>query len=115
DPQGGSISAMGQAPFAIPTKHGRGPFHNVRDVNLQLFGNQAPPAGHAQPEMAGFVANYRQALQSDTHGAFTQSDLNVVMQSFDVGSLPAIEALADHFVLCDSWFCEVPGPTHPNR
>jgi len=115
DPQGSAISAAGKAPFAIPTKHGRGPFHNVRDVNTQLFGNQASHGGHTKAEMSGFVASYREALQSDTHGAFTHADLAVVMQSFDPGSLPAIEALADHFVLCDSWFCEVPGPTHPNR
>jgi phospholipase C len=37
------------------------------------------------------------------------------MQSFDAGALPSIGALADHFVLCDAWFCEVPASTHPNR
>jgi phospholipase C len=37
------------------------------------------------------------------------------MQCFDKGALPSITALADNFVLCDKWHCEVPGPTHPNR
>src|SRR5438874_13835676 len=37
------------------------------------------------------------------------------MKSFNPGDLPAIDALADEFALCDAWFCEVPGPTHPNR
>jgi phospholipase C len=37
------------------------------------------------------------------------------MQGFDRGAMPAITMLADNFVLCDAWFCEVPGPTHPNR
>jgi phospholipase C len=49
------------------------------------------------------------------HREPTADELGLVMQSFKPGSLPAIEALADEFVLCDNWFCEVPGPTHPNR
>src|SRR4051794_16719355 len=110
----GGIAASGGAPFAIPTKHGLGPFHNVTDVNEQLFGTKNPAAG-AHPTMDGFVANYREALQHDTRGSFTQADLAVVMRSFDNGALPAITALADNFVLCDAWFCEVPGSTHPNR
>lgn len=109
---GRQVTAQGGAPFAIPTKHGRGPFHNVVDVNEQLFANQAAQGSAA---MSGFVASYREALQSDTHGVFSNADVDVVMQAFDAASLPAINALADHFVLCDHWFCEVPGPTHPNR
>jgi phospholipase C len=37
------------------------------------------------------------------------------MKSFDPGALTVLGELADNFVLCDHWFCEVPGPTHPNR
>jgi phospholipase C len=114
DPQGGSVAAAGGAPFAIPTKHGLGPYHNLVDVNLQLFGTKQPAAG-AQADTSGFVASYREALQHDTGGVFTATDLSVVMHSFAPADLPAINALADAFVLCDHWFCEVPGPTHPNR
>jgi phospholipase C len=114
DPAGGSIAASGGAPFMIPTKHGLGPFHNLPDVNEQLFGSQTPAQG-AVATMGGFVSSYREALLQDTQGNFTSADVAVVMQSFDVGSLPAISALADNFVLCDKWFSEVPGPTHPNR
>jgi phospholipase C len=110
----GTVRPAGGAPFAIPTKHGLGPFHNLVDVNEQLFGSKTPAAG-AAASMKGFVASYVEALKSDTRGNFGDRDVAVVMQSFDPGSLPAITALADEFVLCDHWFSEVPGPTHPNR
>lgn len=114
DPAGGTVPAAGNAPFSIPTKHGLGPFHNLTDVNEQLFGTKTPSA-KAVPDMSGFVASYREALTSDTHDNFTDADLAVVMQSFEPAALPTINALADNFVLCDAWFSEVPGPTHPNR
>jgi phospholipase C len=114
DPAGGKVAAAGGAPFAIPTKHGLGPFHNLLDVNQQLF-ESATPGRRATPTMGGFVANYRTALAHDTNNNFTAADLAVVMQCFDRGALPTATALADNFVLCDAWFSEVPGPTHPNR
>jgi phospholipase C len=113
-PNGKKIKAGGDAPFAIPTKHGLGPFHNVPDVSEQLFETRAPKEG-AAATMGGFVRSYAEALNHDTQGNYGAHDLAVVMQSFNNGSLPAITALADHFVLCDAWFSEVPGPTHPNR
>jgi phospholipase C len=114
DPNGGNVPAAGGAPFAIPTKHGLGPFHNLTDVNVQLFGTETPDP-QAAPSMDGFVASYRDALEHDTRGNFTADDLAVVMECFDPGALPTATALADNFVLCDAWFSEVPGPTHPNR
>jgi phospholipase C len=111
---GKKFKTQGGAPFAIPTKHGLGPFHNFTDRNVQIFGADPPPA-NAQPTMSGFAANYVRALTSDTHGQFGDQDVEVVMQSFDNGALPSMTALADEFVLCDRWHCEVPGPTHPNR
>ncbi|SRR5258707_67950 len=110
----GAIKPQGGAPFSIPTKHGKGPFHNLLDVNEQLFGTKSPAAGQ-QAEMTGFVSSYVEALKQDTRGAFDADDIKVVMQSFDPGALPAMTAVADNFVLCDHWFREVPGPTHPNR
>jgi len=106
------FDARGGAPFAIPTKHGLGPIHNFVDRNVQIFGHN-PASGAAT--MSGFAQSYVQALQQDTSGNFNDADVEVVMQSFDNGALPAITALADNFVLCDKWHCEVPGPTHPNR
>jgi phospholipase C len=112
--KGTKVMVSGDAPFAIPTKHGQGPFHNLTDVSLQLFGSKTPKAG-AVPTMSGFLLSYLEALQHDTHGNFTDADTAVVLKSFNAGALSSITALADHFVLCDAWFSEVPGPTHPNR
>jgi phospholipase C len=83
-------------------------------VNEQLFGAKTPAQG-AVPAMNGFVRNYDEALNHDTGGNFSKTDLAVVMQSFNNDALPTMTALADNFVLCDAWFSEVPGPTHPNR
>jgi phospholipase C len=113
-PDGAVIKPQGDAPFSIPTKHGLGPFHNLVDVNLQLFGTKSPSAGQSA-KMTGFVESYVEALTQDTRGDFDADDVAVVMQSFNPGALPAITALADEFVLCDHWHSEVPGPTHPNR
>jgi phospholipase C len=115
DAHGKRFQAKGGAPFTIPTKHGQGPFHNLIDVNEQLFGKKDVAAGAATPEMAGFVLSYLEALADDTNGHFTDDDVAIVMKSFDPGALPATTALADNFVLCENWFAEVPGPTHPNR
>jgi phospholipase C len=108
--------ATGGAPFDIPTKNALGPLHNVVDVNLQLYGDARGPAQPNQkPSMDGFAASYLQGFIEDVRREPTQDELALVMRSFDPGALPAISQLADNFVLCDKWFCEVPGPTHPNR
>src|SRR5215469_1920994 len=99
-----AVAPQGGAPFAIPTKHGRGPYHNLVDVNEQLFGTKNPGPGQG-PEMTGFVTSYIEALNHDTGGNFDAGDVAVVMQSFDPGALRSITALADEFVLCDHWFC----------
>jgi phospholipase C len=100
------------APFEIPTKHAQGPMHNILNVTLQLFGSDV---AEGKPRNSGFVADYHRTFLSDVHREPTPTELALVMQSFKPGSLPAIESLANEFVLCDNWFCEVPGPTHPNR
>jgi phospholipase C len=61
------------------------------------------------------VKSYRDALRHDHIAAPTPDQLAVVMESFLAARLPAINALADAFCLCDHWFSEVPGPTQPNR
>jgi phospholipase C len=110
------VKATGGAPFEIPTKHALGPLHNVVDVNLQLYGNLSGPTHAGQtPSMDGFVQSYLQGFTEDVRRPPTQTELELVMQSFDANALPSIWQLAEAFALCDKWFCEVPGPTHPNR
>lgn len=107
------------APFDLPTKHAQGPLHNVVDVNLQLFGSMKGPDGaidgNAPVTGEGFLDSYLGGFKRDVRREPTQAELAWVMQCMAPGALPAITALADQFVLCDRWHCEVPGPTHPNR
>lgn len=100
-------------PYSISA--GEGPSHSLNAVTTQLYGTPATPAPGTHPTMNGFVASYRDSLQHDHVGHPTTEQLRVVMEAFAPGTLPALEALADNFVLCDNWFCEVPGPTMPNR
>src|SRR5262249_9658000 len=98
-----------------PTKHALGPLHNVFDVNLQLFGSHDDPSPGKKPSMDGFVASYLEGFKLDVHRDPTPAELKLVMQCFANGELPSITDLPVAFVLSDHCFCEVPGPTHPNR
>jgi phospholipase C len=37
------------------------------------------------------------------------------MTYFEMGALKVLHTLADEFVVCDNWFCDMPGHTLPNR
>src|SRR5579859_8043239 len=93
-------------PYSISA--GQGPGHSLNDVTVQLYGSKT--AG-AAASMAGFVKSYRDSLLTDHVANPTAAQIRVVMESFAPGTLPALQALADNFVLCDNWYCEVPGPT----
>jgi phospholipase C len=101
------------APWAIA--RGRGPAHSIQEVNLQLFDGRSRAAGPPVTKNDGFVESYVRALARDGIANPADADIAVVMQSFGPHRLPAINALASQFVLCDNWYCEVPGPTLPNR
>jgi phospholipase C len=107
--------AEGQ-PGLFAVAQGQGPGHSVDAANVQLFGAKVVPAGATiqAPNDRGFVQNYEAALAVDGFSG-PGVDLSAVMQTFVPGQLPALSALAENFVLCDQWYCEVPGPTMPNR
>jgi phospholipase C len=99
------------APYAITV--GQGPGHSLNDTTTQLYGSKTA-VGKVLGN--GFVKSYHTELTiADKVANPSQADIGVVMQSFDAARLPAINALADQFVLCDHWHSEVPGPTQPNR
>lgn len=77
--------------------------HEIPNVLTQLKadGNDLP---------SGFVEDYAQAyhmLMAEGRGE--------VMKYYDLDSLPAFHALAQHFMVCDYWFSSVPSPTWANR
>ncbi len=55
----------------------------------------------------GFVENF-----AATHPA---ADPSVVMEYYEAEQVPVYNYLAQHFCVCDRWFCSVPGATWPNR
>jgi phospholipase C len=78
------------------------PLHDLPNVMVQLGGYGSNKVN------GGFVLDYaRQYPQLATAGE--------VMKYHGYGALPAIQALAEAFTVCDQWHASVPGPTWPNR
>ena len=113
DPSSTRFVVDSQAPYAVLA--GMGPGHSVNATNVQLFGNKAGPAASRPATNGGFVANYITELRTDHVAKPSDAQIQAVMQSFSASQLPSINALADNFCLCDNWYCDVPGPTQPNR
>lgn len=87
-----------------------GPAHEFTDVLEQLAGAGVvyPPHGQYPPTtQRGYVTNY-----ASSGGQQKPGD---PMRCFALTQLPVLEALANQFVVCDNWFCSLPGPTWPNR
>ncbi len=100
------------APFAIHDKDG--PPHSFHAVCLQLCNSQSGPSPANPVKNNGFIRAYKDDLLRRTHHV-DRNQIDEVMLSFAPNQLPAINQLANEFCLCDHWFCEVPGPTMPNR
>jgi phospholipase C len=100
------------APFAVNDKDG--PPHSFNAVCIQLCNSQSGPTPANPVRNNGFVRSYKDDLLRRTH-VVNREQIAEVMQSFAPSQLPAINQLANEFCLCDHWFCEVPGPTMPNR
>jgi phospholipase C len=106
------FTASQPAPFAVHDRDG--PPHSFNAVCVQLCNNKAGPSAVSPVKNNGFVRSYKDALLSRSHNP-SSDHVAEVMLSFAPDQLPAINQLAAEFCLCDHWFCEVPGPTMPNR
>jgi len=79
------------------------PPHEFEDVMLQLYG-----AGDPRPDlptMGGFALSYQRGGGAPAN----------VMRCFRPEQLPALTALAKHYLVCDNWFSSVPASTPANR
>lgn len=86
------------------------PSHGFKAVLEQLCGEGASyPSGGPYPSInnSGFASSFGKKV-----GAGAAGD---VMKCFSSSQLPVLNALAREFVVCDHWFCSMPGPTEPNR
>jgi len=85
------------------------PAHEFPDVLLQLCGPGASYlSGGAYPAIqnSGFAQSYGNHYTNPGD----------VMSCYDTAKqLPALQALAQEFVVCDNWHASMPGPTWPNR
>ncbi len=111
-PTNAAFKVSNAEPYSIAA--GEGPAHSFNSVTMQIFGKKTATTADT-PKNNGFVAAYRESLSQDHVANPTPEQIRVVMESFAPGTLPAFDALADSFCLCDRWFCDVPGPTMPNR
>lgn len=110
--QNPSFAAKTPAPFAVHDKEG--PSHSFNAASIQLCNDRSGPSAEHPVKNNGFVRSYKDDLLRRTHEA-SKETIAEVMACFSSAQLPAINALAKNFCLCDHWFCEVPGPTMPNR
>lgn len=58
----------------------------------------------------GFVLEYEEEYPNTT-----PDQRQKIMDYFELGTLPALHELAQHFTICDHWYSSVPGPTWVNR
>jgi phospholipase C len=94
---------------------GIGPPHDLPYVNLQLTNTNDGPSATRPATNNGFVRAWADYLRDCGVKEITDADLQRVMECFTPQQVPVLSTLAREFVLCDHWFCSVPGPTMPNR
>ncbi len=82
------------------------PPHDFWSMNQQIYAHPGqPPTQQPRPDMQGFAATYARAGGNPAN----------IMKCFSPDRVPTVRALAKNYVVCDNWFCSVPGPTNPNR
>ncbi|KAG6375750.1 phosphoesterase family-domain-containing protein [Boletus reticuloceps] len=92
------------------------PNHSLTGVNYQLFSTyhpneSGPPEIVEEKErMLGFVIEHE-----ITHRTYNLTRAADVMQYLPEEMMPVYRTMAENYVLFDNWFCDVPGPTNPNR
>ena len=111
DPQSAKFTVGKNASFAIA--QGKGPGHSLKATNIQLAANPDGPGAQSPVKLNGFIKSYKGNLTADHVPKPTPEQLREPMQVFTEKQLPSLNALAHNFVLCDNWYCEVPGPTQP--
>lgn len=83
------------------------------DLHRQGFLNGQPlyrPVQTWPPTNSGFIS-VPYYPSEDQHYPTGRSAMNY----FKFGELPVLHKLAQEFVVCDHWFCDMPGHTKPNR
>jgi phospholipase C len=90
------------------------PDHSFPGMIVDIFGPGTTGVLHGKPinnptkthpdGMSGFVYHNPKDEQRD-----------YIMGYFECGKLKVLHTLAANFLVCDNWFCDLPGHTWPNR
>jgi phospholipase C len=105
----------------IPNYSGAPSFnHNFTAMVIDLYGPNTLGVGNGEPLPkkdpvqttypsinSGFVI--KNEFQTGSNNQYS------VMSYFEWGSMNVLHKLAKEFVVCDNWFCDMPGHTAPNR
>ncbi|ORZ16986.1 phosphoesterase family-domain-containing protein [Absidia repens] len=91
------------------------PNHSMSGINLQLFSDANPDeklikSGKLNATMQGFITE-----QELAYGTNNLTRASEVINYYSTKHIPVFSAMAENFVLFDRWFCDVSGPTNPNR
>lgn len=119
DPTVASGPAYVQTPIPVGPEVGFFPNHGFSDMIKQMFGPNAsgfqngapypsplPPPPTTPSNQCGYVKNYNPPPPQVPEA---------VMNYFAANQLQVFHMLAQNFVMCDNWFCDVPAFTLPNR
>jgi phospholipase C len=92
------------------------PNHSVTGTSFGLYSTYHPneaaiKAGKVKPNLKGFLTE-QQVAHHFTGNATRASE---IMNYYTAAHIPVFEDMAKNYVLFDKWFCDVPGPTNPNR
>ncbi len=95
-------------------------FTILGDPQLPTNSNAVYISGYTQDGLVGQIQPTPQTYPATNSGFFTTYNTckqqgNPVMSYFEPGRLRILYHLAEEFVLCDNWHCDMPGHTLPNR
>jgi phospholipase C len=71
--------------------------------------------GHSAKAVAVQLSNHNGGFVSNYVSIYKKDDPALIMGYHNESSVPVYDYLARNFLICDRWFCSVPGATWPNR
>jgi phospholipase C len=97
---------------------GADPGEGFQNTNFQIYSTD-DPAPDAEPDMRGFVLNFKSAIASDLakhyKDTLPNTEASQIMGMYTPELLPILSGLAKGFAVCDAWFASAPTMTMPNR
>src|SRR5215467_2485752 len=113
---GGRADVDGLHPGMGNEHDGRGyPIHHLTTTKVDVDPDHSASAVDVQlgdGRMDGFVTSLAHTLADR---GIEDGDPSSAVGYYDAAEVPVYDHLAAEFLVCDRWFCSVPGATWPNR